>query len=236
MGICQQRHRYLFNFCEAVFILLAAIDLGGVSMHNHIWLTNNQVCMLDTCLKNQCFFHTMDLLWEKFQWTLPIYMKPICFQSYASVVCSVTAAIFIVLPEETKCVFLIYWSNKLIYEFRRTNPQELKYWSTFCVTSWDITYWCSINLFWQKLMERMSEHTGFISSYPLLITAACTNAGGQMKGSHPRAADRCPFVPRHSLVRLPLSCRWKCYVFCETLVLWRVSMHRSLGVKVKVNI
>ena len=37
----------------------------------------------------------MDLLWEKFQWILHLYMKPIGFQSKASVVCSVTAAIFI---------------------------------------------------------------------------------------------------------------------------------------------
>ena len=48
-------------------------------------------------------------------------------------------------------------------------------------------------------MERMSEHTGLISSYQLLITLACTNTGGKMKGSHSRAADRCPFVLRHSL-------------------------------------
>ena len=34
----------------------------------------------------------MDLLWEKFQWILPLYMKPISFQSNASVVCSVTTA------------------------------------------------------------------------------------------------------------------------------------------------
>ena len=39
--------------------------------------------------------HTMDMLLEKFQWILPLYMKPISFQSKASVVCSVTAAIFI---------------------------------------------------------------------------------------------------------------------------------------------
>ena len=39
--------------------------------------------------------HIMDLLWEKFQWIQPLYMKPISFQSKASVVCSVTAAIFI---------------------------------------------------------------------------------------------------------------------------------------------
>ena len=39
--------------------------------------------------------HTMDLLWEKFQWILPLYMKPISFQSKALVDCSVTEAIFI---------------------------------------------------------------------------------------------------------------------------------------------
>ena len=37
----------------------------------------------------------------------------------------------------------------------------------------------------KKLMGRMSDHTGLISSYQLLITAACTNTGGKMKGSHP---------------------------------------------------
>ena len=38
------------------------------------------------------------------------------------------------LPEKTKCVFPTYWSkNKWIIEFCRTNPQELKCWSTFCV-------------------------------------------------------------------------------------------------------
>ena len=37
----------------------------------------------------------MDMLWEKFQWILPLYMKSISFQSKASVVCSVTAAVFI---------------------------------------------------------------------------------------------------------------------------------------------
>ena len=43
----------------------------------------------------------------------------------------------------------------------------------------------------------MSTHalSAPISSF---ITAACTNTGGKMKGSCPRAADRCPFVPRHS--------------------------------------
>ena len=37
----------------------------------------------------------MDMLWEKFQWILPLYMKPISFQSKSSVVGSVTTAVFI---------------------------------------------------------------------------------------------------------------------------------------------
>ena len=37
----------------------------------------------------------MDMLWEKFQWIVPLYMKPISFQSKASVVCSVTAVVLI---------------------------------------------------------------------------------------------------------------------------------------------
>ena len=34
-------------------------------------------------------------------------------------------------------------------------------------------------------MERMNEHTGLISSYQLLVTDACTNAGGKMNGLQP---------------------------------------------------
>ena len=37
----------------------------------------------------------MDMLREKLQWIPLLYMKPISFQSKASVVCSVTAAVFI---------------------------------------------------------------------------------------------------------------------------------------------
>ena len=34
--------------------------------------------------------------------------------------------------------------------------------------------------------------------YQLHITAACTNTGGKMTGSRPRAADLYPFIPSHS--------------------------------------
>ena len=48
---------------------------------------------LDFC-QTEPEFHTMDMLWEKFRWILPLYMTPINFQSKASVVCSVTTAPF----------------------------------------------------------------------------------------------------------------------------------------------
>ena len=83
----------------------------------------------------QCCQHTMDLLWEKFQWIISLHMKPISFKSKASVVCAVTAAIFIDFCLKKLNVFSqhIGKKNKWISEFRRTNPQELKCWSNFCV-------------------------------------------------------------------------------------------------------
>ena len=41
--------------------------------------------------------------------------------------------IYWLLPDETKYVFPTYWLKKWISEFCRTNPRELKCWSTFCV-------------------------------------------------------------------------------------------------------
>ena len=65
-------------------------------------------------------------------------------------------------------------------------------------------------------MERMSEHTGLISSYQLLITAACTNTGSKTKGSHSRAADLCPFVPRHSLSQVTFFMQLGMLCVCPT--------------------
>ena len=68
-------------------------------------------------------------------------------------------------------------------------------------------------------MERMNEHIGLISSYQLLITAACTDTGCKMKGSHSRSADLCPFVLRHSLSQvsscMQLGMLW--YTFLTTV-------------------
>ena len=145
--------------------------------------------------------HTMDMLWEKFHGILPLYMKLISFQTMASAVCLVTAAVFIEFCLQKLNVFpniLVKKTN----EYLNSAEQIPRNWNvdqvSMLITSWDTTKWYSINLLWNELMERMSEHTGLISSCQLLITAACTNTGGKMKGSHPRAADRCPFVHRHS--------------------------------------
>ena len=80
-------------------------------------------------------WHTMDMLWDKLQWILPLYMKPISFQSKASFVCSVTAAVFIDFCLKKLNVFSqhIVKKNNWISEFYRSNPQELKCWSTFYV-------------------------------------------------------------------------------------------------------
>ena len=52
----------------------------------------------------------------------------------------------------------------------------------------------------QPIVKRDNEtHEWAHRPYQLLIIAACTNTGGKMKGSHSRAADRCPFVLGHSL-------------------------------------
>ena len=87
--------------------------------------------------------------------------------------------------------------KKWIFEFRRTNHQELKCWSTFCV-NYFLRYYLLMQH--QPIVKRVNEtHEWAHRPYQLLITAACTNTGSKIKGNHSRAADRCPFVPRRSL-------------------------------------
>ena len=134
-------------------------------------------------------------------------MKPINFQSRASVVCffSHNSPIYWFLPAELKCVFPTYWHKK---QMNIWIPQKkiTRNWNvnlvSALITSWDITEWCRINLLWKELIESMSEHTGLISSCQLLITVACANTGGMMKGYRARAADRCPFVHRYSKIQV----------------------------------
>ena len=85
---------------------------------------------------SQFLFHTMDLLWDNFQWILPLFMKPISFQSKASIVCAVTTAILIDFCLEKLNVFSQHIgqkANKYLNSEDRTNPQELKCWLTLCV-------------------------------------------------------------------------------------------------------
>ena len=56
--------------------------------------------------------HTIDMLWEKFQLILPLYTKPISFQPNASVVCSVTTAVFIDFCLKKLNVFSQYIGKK----------------------------------------------------------------------------------------------------------------------------
>ena len=140
--------------------------------------------------------HTMGMFWEKFQWILPLYMRPVSFQSKASVVCSVTTVVFIdfCLKKPNVIFQHIGKTNKWISEFCRTNPQELKCWSSFCV-DYFLKYYLMMQH--QPIAKRVNgAHEWAYRPYQLLITAACTNTGSQMKGSCPRAVDRCPFVPR----------------------------------------
>ena len=86
--------------------------------------------------------HTMDLLWEKFQWILPLYMKPISFQSKASVVCSVTAAIFIDFCLKKLNVFSQHIGHKT-NEYLNSTEQIPRNWNvdqlSVLITSWDIS-------------------------------------------------------------------------------------------------
>ena len=86
--------------------------------------------------------HTMDLLWEKFQWILPLYMKPISFQSKASVVCSVTAAIFIDFCLKILNVFSQNIGQKT-NDYLNSAEQIPRNWNvdqlSVLITSWDIT-------------------------------------------------------------------------------------------------
>ena len=86
--------------------------------------------------------HTMDMLWEKFQWILPLHMKPISFQSKASVVCSVTAAVFIDFCPKKLNVFSQHIGQKA-NAYQNSTEQIPRNWNvdqlSMLITSCDIT-------------------------------------------------------------------------------------------------
>ena len=79
----------------------------------------------------------MDTLWEKFQWILPI-----SFQSKASVVCSVTAAVFIDFCLKKLNVFSQHLGKKT-NEYLNSTEQIPGNWNvdqlSMLITSYDIT-------------------------------------------------------------------------------------------------
>ena len=85
--------------------------------------------------------HTMDLLWEKFQWILPVYVKPISFQPKASVVCPVTLVIFIDYCLEKLNLFSQHIGKKT-NEYLNSAEQITWNWNvdqlSVLITSWDI--------------------------------------------------------------------------------------------------
>ena len=146
--------------------------------------------------------HTMDLLWEKFQWILPLYMKSISFQPKASVVCSVTVVIFFDFFLKKLNVFSQHFvKNKTneYFEFHRTNTQKLKCGSTFCV-NYVLRYYLMMQH--QPIVKRVNgTHEWAHRPYELLSApyhCCLYKHMRQDERQHPRAADRCPFVPRHS--------------------------------------
>ena len=112
--------------------------------------------------------HTMDMLWEKFQWILPLYMKPISFQSKASVVWSITAAVFIYFCLKKLNVFSQHIGQKT-NEYLNSTGQIHRNWNVDQLSKFFLRYYLMINLLWKELMVRMSEHTGLISSLSLLL-------------------------------------------------------------------
>ena len=83
----------------------------------------------------------MDMLWETFQRILPLYMKPISFQSKVSVVCLVTAAVFIDFCLKKVNVFSQQIGKKT-YEYLNSAEQIPRNWNvdqlSVLNTSWDI--------------------------------------------------------------------------------------------------
>ena len=86
--------------------------------------------------------HTMDMLWENFHWILPLYMKPINFQSKASFVCSVTTALFIDFCLKKLSVFSQHIGTKT-NEYLKSTEKTIRNWNvnlvSTLITSWDIT-------------------------------------------------------------------------------------------------
>ena len=126
-------------FIAATVELLGAYD----TYLTHKWWGVHCKSLKSCCMLWHHYDHTKDMLWKKFQWILPIYMKPIILLSKASAVCSVTTAVYI----------------------------------DFCLNR--------LNMFSQHIGKK--KPNVYLNSAEQ-ITRNC----------YPRAAGRCPSVPRYS--------------------------------------
>ena len=105
--LLMQLNRAVYNVCDLnidpMFVFPDLVTGSGsantVSTATGLSATQREACMRSLTTQEpkrlprvnpikEFLHHTMDLLWEKFQWIIPLYMKPISFQSKASVVWS----------------------------------------------------------------------------------------------------------------------------------------------------
>ena len=131
-------------------VMYACLNLSIDSLSGSLCYNRPQLIFIHAsysqCLYNSSrmviFSHTMDLLWEKFQLILPLYMKPISFESKASIVCSVTAAIFINFCPKKLNVFSQHIGKKT-NEYLNSWEQIPRNWNvdklSVLITSWDMT-------------------------------------------------------------------------------------------------
>ena len=140
-GIDQVTFRYFRS--HSYFMGVGVAQLGSNIVYilgmifNRQWLNHAQVRRCKDHVD-----HTMDMLWEKFQWILPLYRKPISFQSKASVVCSVTTAVVIDFCLKKLNVFSQHIGKKT-NEYLNSAEQIPRNWHvdhvSVLITSWDIT-------------------------------------------------------------------------------------------------
>ena len=125
--------------CCCLWVNCFITSVRTIEINNYGPINTRLILGVSVCKANE---HTMDLLWEKFQWILPLYMKPISFQSKASVVCSVTAAIFIDFCLKKLNVFSQHIGQKT-NEYLNSAEQIPRNWNvdrlSVLNTSWYIT-------------------------------------------------------------------------------------------------
>ena len=103
----------------------------------------------------------------------------------------------LILPEEIYCVFPKYWLRINEYLNSAKNYQALK-----CKSSFVVDYF--LRYYWMMQHQPAVERDNRVSTQAIsaLISSLSMDfvqkTYSEMKGGHPRLADQCPIVPRHS--------------------------------------